>query len=205
MGLLLPLPRRELSEVTVTASQTDAVGTGSDTLLEARHLVQEFVIRDQGGLKGGVVHAVSDVSFEIKSGETLGIVGETGSGKSTLARAVLQVPRPKSGEVWFRGQDLVQLKRRELNDARRHVAMVFQDPYSSLDPKWRVADIVEEPHRARRIGTRANASAESPRCSSSSAWTRTSTARAGHVSFPAASVSVRDRAGAHAVAVTHRL
>jgi len=142
--------------VTITApDQQTAASSGSETLLEARHLVQEFVVRDQGGLKGGVVHAVSDVSFEIKSGETLGIVGETGSGKSTLARAVLQVPRPKSGEVWFRGQDLVKLKRGDLLEARRHVAMVFQDPYSSLDPKWRVSDVVEEPLRARRIGTRA--------------------------------------------------
>src|SRR5215468_12265651 len=98
-------------------------------LLEVRDLVQEFVVRDYGGVKGGVVHAVSDVSFDVRPGETLGIVGETGSGKSTLARSVLQAPRPKSGTVVFRGADLVELRGRRLLEARRHLQMVFQDPF----------------------------------------------------------------------------
>ena len=89
-------------------------------------------------MKGGVVHAVSDVSFEVRPGETLGIVGETGSGKSTLARSVLQAPPPKDGSVMFRGSQLVGLKRGELLEARRHMQMVFQDPFGSLDPTWRV-------------------------------------------------------------------
>ena len=79
-------------------------------LLEVRDLVQEFVVRDYGGVKGGVVHAVSGVSFNVWPGETLGIVGETGSGKSTLARSVLQAPRPKAGTVTFRGADLTTLR-----------------------------------------------------------------------------------------------
>ena len=81
-------------------------------LLEVRGLVQEFVVRDYGGVKGGVVHAVSGVSFNVWPGETLGIVGETGSGKSTLARSVLQAPRPKAGTVTFRGADLTTLRGR---------------------------------------------------------------------------------------------
>ena len=131
-------------------------GTGdSGPLLEARDVVQEFVVRDYGGVKGGVVHAVSGVSFDLWRGETLGIVGETGSGKSTLARSVLQAPRPKSGSVLFQGSDLVSLRGRALLEARRHMQMVFQDPYGSLDPRWRVEDLVEEPLIAYRLGERA--------------------------------------------------
>src|ERR1017187_5118881 len=124
-------------------------------LLEVRDLVQEFRGRDSSGVHKRVVHAVSGVSFERGAGETLGIVGETGSGKSTLARAILQAPRPKSGEVLFRGTDLVKLRGRRLLQARRHVQMVFQDPFGSLDPTWRVNQIVEEPLIAFKFGSRA--------------------------------------------------
>jgi oligopeptide transport system ATP-binding protein len=123
-------------------------------LLDARHLVQEFEVRAQGGVRSGVVQAVSDVSFTLEKGETLGLVGETGSGKSTLARAILQAPRPKAGEVLFEGLDLVKLKGRELLRARRQMQMVFQDPFGSLDPKWSVTRIVEEPLIAFRTGAR---------------------------------------------------
>jgi oligopeptide/dipeptide ABC transporter ATP-binding protein len=117
------------------------------SLLEVRDLVQEFPVRGAGGVKGGVVHAVSRVSFDIAPGETLGVVGETGSGKSTLARSVMQAPRPKSGTVRLRGTDLMTLRRRDLVDARRDMQMVFQDPYGSLNPRWRVTELVEEPLR----------------------------------------------------------
>jgi len=116
-----------------------------EPLLRARGIVQQFPVRGAGGVKGGVVHAVSDVSFEVRAGETLGVVGETGSGKSTLARSVIQAPRPQSGEVHFRGTDLMRLRRRDLVQARRHMQMVFQDPYGSLNPRWRVTELVEEP------------------------------------------------------------
>lgn len=124
-------------------------------LLEVSRLVQEFEVRGPGGAKGGVVHAVSDVSFTLQRGETLGLVGETGSGKSTLARSVLQAPKPKSGAVQFRGVDLVKLKGAKLLQARRHIQMVFQDPFGSLDPTWRVSQIVEEPLIAFEAGSRA--------------------------------------------------
>ena len=126
----------------------------SEPLLEVSNLVQEFTVRDRGGAKAGVVHAVSDVSFTLAAGETLGLVGETGSGKSTLARAILQAPAPKSGSVRFRGVELVGLKRRPLIEARRHVQMVFQDPFGSLNPKWRVRDLVAEPLVAFGVGSR---------------------------------------------------
>ena len=114
-------------------------------LLEVRNIVHEFEVRGVGGLKGGIVHAVSDVSFDLDAGETLGVVGETGSGKSTLARCVLQAPRPKSGSVRFQGTEMVGLRGRRLQRARRQMQMVFQDPYGSLNPRWRITDIVEEP------------------------------------------------------------
>jgi oligopeptide transport system ATP-binding protein len=125
----------------------------SERLLEVKGLVQEFTVRDRGGVKAGTVHAVSDVSFTLDSGETLGLVGETGSGKSTLARAVLQAPPPKAGSVRLAGVELVGLRRRQLLQARRNVQMVFQDPFGSLDPTWKVSQLVEEPLVAFRVGT----------------------------------------------------
>jgi oligopeptide transport system ATP-binding protein len=134
----------------------DTGGTQDDKkpLLAARDLVQEFVAREAGGARGGVVQAMSGVSFDIMPGETLGIVGETGSGKSTLARAVLQAPRPKSGSVVFRGMELTRLHGRALHSARRDMQFVWQDPFGSLDPKWQVRSIIEEPLAAHSVGTR---------------------------------------------------
>jgi oligopeptide/dipeptide ABC transporter ATP-binding protein len=134
-------------------SDADNATSGSGALLEVRHLVQEFVLRDYGGTKGGVLQAVSDVSFELHAGETLGIVGETGSGKSTLARSVIQAPPPKRGSVIFEGSDLVRLPHRAMKPVRRHMQMVFQDPFTSLDPKWTVARIVAEPLVAYAVGS----------------------------------------------------
>jgi len=141
--------------VTATAADPASAATsGSDVLLEVRNLVQEFVLRDFGGAKGGVLQAVADVSFDLHVGETLGIVGETGSGKSTLARSVIQTPPPRRGQVIFQGQDLVGLSRGALKSARRNLQMVFQDPFTSLDPRWTVASIVEEPLVAYSEGSR---------------------------------------------------
>jgi len=117
----------------------------ANRLLEVRNVVHEFVVRGAGGVRGGVVHAVSDVSLDLNAGETLGVVGETGSGKSTLARCIVQAPRPKSGSVRFQGTELVGLRGHRLHQARRDMQMVFQDPYGSLNPRWRITDIVEEP------------------------------------------------------------
>jgi len=139
----------------VSSASEAAAAPGGDVLLEVRHLVQEFVLRDYGGARGGVLQAVSDVSFDLRAGETLGIVGETGSGKSTLARSVIQAPPPKRGEVVFEGKNLTGLSRRAMKPVRRHLQMVFQDPFTSLDPKWPVARIVAEPLAAYAVGSRA--------------------------------------------------
>ena len=127
----------------------------NELVLEVTDLVQEFILRDRGGGKAGVVHAVSGVSLELASGESLGLVGETGSGKSTLARAILQAPPPRSGSVRLRGVELVGLRGRRLIQARRHAQMVFQDPFGSLDPTWTVTRLVQEPLVAFRVGSAA--------------------------------------------------
>ena len=138
-----------------TAAGADGPAAADQPLLEVRDVVQEFTIRDLGSSKAGTVHAVSGVSFSLAAGETLGLVGETGSGKSTLARALLQAPPPRSGSVRLRGVELVGLRRRRLTEARRQMQMVFQDPFSSLDPTWRVGDLVAEPLVAFKVGTAA--------------------------------------------------
>ena len=117
-----------------------------DELLRAERLVKEFPV------KKGVVHAVSDVSFTIRKGETLGLVGESGCGKSTLGKLLIDLITPTSGTVWFRGEDLSQVKGQALRTLRRGMQMIFQDPYASLDPRMRVGDIIMEPMNAHRVG-----------------------------------------------------
>jgi peptide/nickel transport system ATP-binding protein/oligopeptide transport system ATP-binding protein len=118
-----------------------------DALIEVTDLVKEFPIRGGGLLRrdAAKVHAVSGVSFEVKEGETLGLVGESGSGKSTTGRALLQLHEPTSGSVKYEGRELVGLGKGDLRELRRHLQMVFQDPYASLNPKMPVNDIVSEP------------------------------------------------------------
>ena len=110
-----------------------------NVLLRVEHMVVEFPIGS-----GGKVHAVSDVSFDLVEGETLGIVGESGCGKSTTARAVIQMPRPTSGSVSFRGTDLSDLSREEMREVRPDLQMIFQDPISSLNPRRTVKEIIAE-------------------------------------------------------------
>jgi peptide/nickel transport system ATP-binding protein/oligopeptide transport system ATP-binding protein len=102
------------------------------------------------------VRAVDDVSFTVERGETFGLVGESGSGKTTTGRCILRLIEPSSGEVVFDGRDVLKLTRGELRAARREMQIVFQDPYSSLNPRMRVADIVEEPLIIHKLGSKAD-------------------------------------------------
>jgi ABC-type oligopeptide transport system ATPase subunit len=123
-------------------------------LLEVRHLFKEFA-RRRGFFGGGApVRAVDDVSFTIERGETFGLVGESGSGKTTTGRCILRLIEPTSGEVIFDGRDVLALSRGDLRRARRDMQIVFQDPYSSLNPRMRVTDIVEEPLVIHKLGTK---------------------------------------------------
>jgi peptide/nickel transport system ATP-binding protein/oligopeptide transport system ATP-binding protein len=124
-------------------------------LLEVRGLVKHFV-RSQGLFAPpSVVRAVDDVSFAIDEGEMFGLVGESGSGKSTTGRCILRLIEPTSGEVLFRGENVLDFSRSRMRAARRDMQIVFQDPYSSLNPRMRVGDIVEEPLLIHRLGTKA--------------------------------------------------
>jgi ABC-type oligopeptide transport system ATPase subunit len=124
-------------------------------LLEVQHLVKEFS-RGRGlRLRAGtVVRAVDDVSFTIDRGETFGLVGESGSGKTTAARCILRLIEPTAGDVFFDGREVLKLSPRELRRARREMQIVFQDPYSSLNPRMRAGEIVEEPLVIHRLGSR---------------------------------------------------
>ncbi len=114
-------------------------------LVEVSHLVKYFARRGGWFRPGTFVEAVNDVSFSIEEGETFGLVGESGSGKTTTGRCILRLVEPTSGSVRFRGQDVLALPRRRLREARRDMQIVFQDPYSSLNPRMRAREIVEEP------------------------------------------------------------
>src|SRR5829696_3823859 len=121
-------------------------------LLEVRHLFKHFS-RSHGLFSApSVVKAVDDVSFSINEGEMFGLVGESGSGKSTTGRCILRLIEPTSGEVIFRGENVLAFSRKRMRRARRDLQIVFQDPYSSLNPRMRVGDIVEEPLIIHRLG-----------------------------------------------------
>ena len=122
----------------------------STELLKARHVTKYFPLK--GGQ--GEVHAVDDISFSLRKGETLGVVGESGCGKSTLARVLLRLIEPTSGKVYIDGVDLSKLTPRNLRAKRREFQMVFQDAYASLDSRQKIGNIIAEPLIVHRIGDR---------------------------------------------------
>ncbi|MBA2383368.1 MAG: ABC transporter ATP-binding protein [Actinobacteria bacterium] len=132
------------------------MNTSNGALLQVKDLHKHFPVRS-GILferKVDEVRAVDGVSFDVAEGETLGLVGESGSGKSTTGYCILQLLKPTSGSVMFEGKELTQLGREALRRMRREMQIVIQDPYSSLDPRMTVGDIVGEPLIVHGIGTR---------------------------------------------------
>jgi oligopeptide transport system ATP-binding protein len=125
----------------------------NNNLLIVKDLVMHFPIR-RGVFQRtvGYVHAVDGVSFEIKKGETLGLVGESGCGKSTTGRAILQLYKPTAGSVFFEGLDLVHIHGEEMRHTRRRLQMIFQDPYASLNPRMTVEEIIGEPMLVHNVG-----------------------------------------------------
>ena len=123
-------------------------------LLSVRGLVKQFQMKAVRGMTGRkrVVQAVSDVSFDVGPGETLGLVGESGSGKTTVGRCVLRLIEPTAGQVMFEGVDLAKLSFEELRVVRRRMQIVFQDPYASLDPKMTVGASIAEPLVVQGVG-----------------------------------------------------
>ena len=132
----------------------DGFAAGSP-LLEVRELVKEFPVTAGAILqrKVAAVHAVSNVSFTVNAGETFGLVGESGCGKTTIGRVVVALERPNSGSVLLAGQDISALSRGELRRQRRDLQLMFQDPYSSLDPRMRVGSIIREPLTIQHVGS----------------------------------------------------
>jgi oligopeptide transport system ATP-binding protein len=132
--------------VEMTAQQSTGTNQG-DVLLDVEGLYMHFPLT-QGILfqrKVGAVQAVDGISFQVTKGETLGLVGESGCGKSTAGRAILQLYKPTGGSVTFQGKDLVKLDGGDMRKMRRHLQMIFQDPYASLNPRMTVGSIISEP------------------------------------------------------------
>src|SRR5512145_1186474 len=122
-------------------------------LLEVRRLVKHFARKQGLFARPSVVRAVDDVSFSIEEGEMFGLVGESGSGKSTTGRCILRLIEPTSGDVFFRGENVLRFSRPRMRQARRDMQIVFQDPYSSLNPRMRAGVIVEEPLIIHKTGS----------------------------------------------------
>ncbi|QHT64138.1 ATP-binding cassette domain-containing protein [Paenibacillus lycopersici] len=124
----------------------DMPDSPEDALIELRSVSKHYPFgRSLFSFAAKAVQAVDDVSFTIRKGETFGLVGESGSGKSTLGRVLLQLEKPTSGSVLFEGRELGALSPSRLREERKHMQMIFQDPYGSVDPRWKVGDIIGEP------------------------------------------------------------
>ncbi len=127
-----------------------ATQTSEQYLLEVRDLVKHFPVENSDDL----VQAVDGVSFSIRSGETLGLVGESGCGKSTVGRNILRLQEPTSGEVLFEGKNIVELGNDEMRALRREMQIIFQDPYASLNPRLNIRSIISEPLKIHGMGAK---------------------------------------------------
>ena len=122
-------------------------GVDSDALVHIHNLKMHFPISEGAFITRVVAHvkAVDDISFSIRKGETLGLVGESGCGKTTTGRCILQLEKATGGEIWFDGRDLNKLSKAEMRPLRQRIQVIFQDPYSSLNPRMKIGQIIAEP------------------------------------------------------------
>ena len=177
------------SSAAVAAGSNGNNGTETEVLLRVDDLKMYFPIR-RGILQRqvGAVKAVDGITFEVRKGETLGLVGESGCGKSTTGRVILQLYKPTGGRVFFEGEDMTGLHGEDLRRMRRRMQMIFQDPYASLNPRMTVADIVGEPLECTASPAARSATTRCSTCWPSWASTR-SIPGAIRTSFRAASAS----------------
>jgi peptide/nickel transport system ATP-binding protein len=156
-----PIIDRETGVLKTPPDRPATVDYASKPVLSVRNLYKRF---DMGkGFFGGVtgrVHAVENVSFDLYSGETLSLVGESGCGKSTTGRAIMRLVEPQGGSIFLGGTDILALDRERMRDMRRHIQMIFQDPFASLNPRIRVGDAIAEPYLTHKLGTREQARAK---------------------------------------------
>ena len=138
----------------ISGVQSDQIQ--SDILLEVRHLKKYFPVYSKGIVKKAVgnIKAVDDVSFQLKRGEVLGLVGESGCGKSTIGKTILRLVEPTDGEIIVDGKDFRKLNKKELRLKRRDLQMIFQDPYSSLDARMTARQTIEEAMIIHNLGDR---------------------------------------------------
>ncbi|MFN6119405.1 MAG: ABC transporter ATP-binding protein [Actinomycetes bacterium] len=149
-----------MSDVPSTSTTRSAIAA-ENPILQVKGLVKHFAVRSSKGLRvvQRTVQAVSDVSFEVARGRTLGVVGESGSGKTTVGRCILRLIEPTAGSVVFDGKELVGMPVKQLRGLRRDMQIVFQDPYASLDPRRTVQDAITEPFEIQKIRVDARAKA----------------------------------------------
>jgi oligopeptide transport system ATP-binding protein len=128
-------------------------GMQDDILVDVRNLKVNFPVKSGGIIprRVGEIKAVDDVTLFVRRGETLGLVGESGCGKTTLGRAILQLERPTSGDIYFDGENLAHMNRSQLRSLRRKAQIIFQDPYTSLDPRQTAGDCVGEPLKVHKL------------------------------------------------------
>ena len=153
-----PVLDKKTGQVIERADRPDSVNHKAESVLSVRNLVKRFELSK--GFFGGVtgrVHAVENVSFDLRPGETLSLVGESGCGKSTTGRTLMRLMEPQSGSIFVDGTDILALSKERMRDTRRHIQMIFQDPFASLNPRMSVGDAIAEPYLTHKLGTRAQA------------------------------------------------